>query len=101
MVDFAYRRKWFAWFKTQFSNYFSFTSSADFISSRVRSLKLLPGASFLIPTFVKSRCSLKMMAFMSCQLIGIRATATSGTPLLLMHLWRTGMKIVLKRKICG
>lgn len=99
MVDFAYRRKWFAWFKTQFS--LSFTSSADFISSRVRSLRLHPEASFLIPSFVKCTNSLKMMAFISCQLIAIRATATSGTPLLLMHLWRTGMKIVLKCKICG
>lgn len=42
-----------------------------------------------------------MMAFISCQLIVIRATATSGTPLLLMHLWRTGMKVVLNCKICG
>lgn len=67
----------------------------------MRSLNLLPGAFFSIPSFVKCRCFLQMMAFINCQLIVIRATATSGTPLLLMHLWRTGMKAVLKYKICG
>lgn len=90
-VDIAYGRKGFVWFKAQFSNCISFTSPGDFTSSTVRSLKLLTGVLFLIPSFLTCRCFLKMLAFISHQLIVTGATVTSGSPLPMMHLWRTGM----------
>lgn len=101
IVNFAYNTRGFVWFKTEFSNYISFTSSADFISSSAWSLKLLCGALLFILGLLASRCFLKLMACISCQLIVIRAAATYLSPPLITHLWRTGTNVVFNCKICG